>query len=224
VVSTPAAGTRTAGSDVWQQLRSYRYVFKLSAENLSQEVAGKLVVEVTGEFAAPDRSHVTVNASVGGLSVVEESITIGSRSWVKQGNVWTEGTPSFGSAGFTPSDLFADFKSADLQGLQSRKERVNNIAAVRYTFDRASLEALTNLNSILGGTAASGRAGSLPQNISGDVWVAENGGYPVKITLSLSGLPPSGGNAAPAVGRSSIDLAYDLTDVDSPAIRIDQPR
>jgi hypothetical protein len=196
----------------------------MSAENVSPNVSGKFTMDIAGAYLSPDRSHLTVNASIGGLNVAEESIAIGNRSWVKQNNVWTEGASNFGNTGLTPADLFGNFKSSDVQGLQGRRERINNIAAMRYTFDRASLEALQNLNTIFGGTAAANRS-SLPQSISGDIWVAEDGNYPVKMNVKMSGLPPTGTQAAgAAAGATNIELVYDLTDINSTAIRIEPPR
>jgi hypothetical protein len=217
---TPRAVTE---GEALRRLTSYRYAFKMTADNASPGVSGRFAMDIAGEYVAPDRTHQTVNASVGGLTHAEESITIGSRTWVKQGTVWTEGPASFGNIGLTPTELFSNFKTSDLQGLPNRKERINNVAATRYTFDRATLEALQNFNSIFG-TPAGGRS-SLPQTISGDIWVADDGGYPVKMTIKMSGLPtgtPVAG--AQSAGPSNIDLAYDLLDINSTAIRIEPPR
>jgi hypothetical protein len=182
-------------------------------------------MDITGLYVAPNSNHLTVNASVGGLNVIEESITIGTRTWLKQAGAWTEGPSSFNGIGLTPADLFGNFKPADLQGLTGRKEPVNSVAATRYSFDRASLEALQNLNRIFGGTAASNRS-SLPQSISGDIWVADTGGYPVKMNVKMSGLPTGATPAAgsPSAGPTNIDLTYDLLDINSASNRIDPPR
>lgn len=219
--STPsAAGTASTGQarlnpDGLRQLRSYRYSLKMTVEGLSRDVSGKLTFDMNGEYVAPDRYHLTASALLGGLTLAEESIRIGNRSWIKQGNLWTEGVPNLSAKELTPTELFSSFKASDFQSLRGRQERLNNIATVRYTIDRASLEALSALSGIFGGTAAATPA-NLPESFVIDLWVAEDGGYPVRMTMKASGTQSG--------QRYTIDFDITIKDINDNTIRIEPPR
>ena len=212
--ATPSGAQVPLDPDALRRLSSYRYTLEMIADGLSADVTGRLVLDIDGEVVAPDRTHVVASATVGSLSLAEESITVGSRTWVKQGGVWTEGTANFAQPELSPAGLFKNFRASDFQTLQGRRERVNSIPSVRYTIDRASYDALSSLSSIFGGTAAAGS--NLPENFVLDLWVAEDGNYPAKMTMKASGT-----QAGP---RFNLDFDINLLDVNDRTIRVDQPR
>lgn len=212
VTATP---TSTPSVDALKQLRSYRYTIKLNADGVAAETGGKLTLDLTGSAIPPDRSHVVATVALGTLSLAEESISIGNKTWIKQGNAWTEGTANFAAKELSPVELFANMRVSHLQSLQGQRERVNNIPATRYTLDRSSLEGLAALSNILGGTATS-LPSSLPDSLTVDIWVAEDGNYPVKMTLKAS--------TTQARQRLTLDFAYTLKDINDSSIRIEPPR
>jgi hypothetical protein len=95
-----------------------------------------------------------------------------------------------------------------LPATQSRNEKVNGVDAVRYDYDRKSLEKLPGL---FGEDSQ-----NLPEQLNLALWVAEKEKFPVKLALTGSG-QGSG-------GPMSLNLEFNVTDLNSAGVKIDAPQ
>jgi hypothetical protein len=208
------AGELPAPVDVFADLKSYHYSISMSFEggDLAEQGVGAVSFSVDGAFVAPDRSQVHVKGDLGGLALEEESITIGSNSWVKSGDTWQEGQGSFDTAELAPNTFFTGLDAEKLSVIKPSEETVNGVDSYRYSIDKADIEQLQALAAIFGGDTTSS---DLPENLSLDLWLAKDGGWPVKMVLSASG-DTTGGTV-------DVKMTTDITDVNDPNIKIEPP-
>lgn len=201
-------------TDAFAELESYRYSLRISFESaeLAEEGFGDVSFDLTGAFVAPDRSQVRVQGDVGGLALEEETITIGSRTWVRSGDTWREGEASFDTTDLAPNAFFAGFDAEQLKVIKPSDETVNGVDSLRYSVDKADVEQLQALSAIFGDGAA---LEDLPENFSLDLWLAKDGGWPVKMVMTARGA--SDGE------EINMELSMDITDVDSADIEIEPP-
>jgi hypothetical protein len=208
------SGEVPAPTDAFADLESYRYSISIlfGGEDLAAQGMNDVTFDMTGAFVAPDRNQVRVEGEVGGLNLQEESITIGGRTWVRSGDTWREGDATFDTADLTPASFFAGFDAEDLQVIEPTEETVNDVDAFRYSIDRADIEQLQALTQIFGeGDALQ----DLPEELSLDLWLAKDGGWPVKMVLTARG--ESDGS------EMNVEMSVDITDIDDPSIEIEPP-
>lgn len=91
-----------------------------------------------------------------------------------------------------------------LSDLEGTPEEVNGIAATRYHFDELETGFFARHISF-GGASDAGR---FVTTMSGDIWVAEVGGYIVKMDMAGTGNYPNG-------RELEIDYSYELSDVNA---------
>jgi hypothetical protein len=214
--ATPEEGAAeiTLGpSEAFAKLQSYRMNMRFVLEGTASEAPGALALDLEGAFVAPDRSQTHVNARVGELQLEEESITVGGQTWVKTGDNWVEGEPQFQVSDLSPGSLLQELGPEQLRLLKSSKETINGVDSLRYSIDRADIETLRSLGALLG---QDGDLENLPEEFNVGLWLAEDGGWPVRITMTARGAMDGG-------DEMSLDFSVDVTDVNDPGIKIEPP-
>jgi len=208
-----AAEITTGPSEAFAKLQSYRMNMRFVLEGTTAETPGALALDLEGAFVAPDRSQTHANARVGELRLEEESITVGGQTWVKTGDNWVEGEPQFRLSDLSPGSLLEELGPEQLRLLKPGKETINGVDTLRYNIDRADVESLRGLGALLG---QDGDLENLPEEFNVGLWLAEDGGWPVRITVTARGAMDSG-------DEISLDFSIDVTDVNDPGIRIEAP-
>jgi hypothetical protein len=210
-------GAAVVPSDL-ADLDSYRYNVELTIEGMGGEgmegFEGPFAIRQEGAFVAPDKHQAKCSFDLGPLSMEEEVITIGGTSWVKSAESpsFQEGEPMFCTGDFTPGEIFGTFPAEDIESLEGDKDEVNGVDAIHYSVDRAQLDELLALALAMGGEGAEDLPEDLEFNV--DVWLAEDGGWPVKILFDFSGDVDG--------GEVSFTLESNVTDVNSD-IEIEAP-
>ena len=169
-------------------------------------------MKMEGAVIAPDRSSMVM--TVGGHEF-GSFVQIGSQQWMKVAGLtdWTEEPASDEGFLFSPMDFCEtaeeDLSSA-LSGLEGDKETVNGIEAVHYHLDQADL---TFFQEFLGGADD---LGDLPDEFNMDVWLAEDGDWPVRMTFAASGEDDEGQSL-------SFDVSIEFKDFNDSSIKIEPP-
>jgi hypothetical protein len=207
------AGAISGPAEAFAKLESYRMNMRLTMEGASAEGQGALALDLEGAFVAPDRSQTHVNARVGELQLEEESISVGGQTWVKTGDNWVEGEPQFKLSDVSPASLLQCLDPEQLLRFKPSKETVNGVDSLRYSIDRAGIEALGCSGAVLGQEAT---PDDLPEDSSMDLWLAEDGGWPVRLTMTAQGVMDNG-------NEMSLDFSMDVTDVNAADIDIEPP-
>ncbi len=184
------SGVESTGS--LADLDSYRFALSMDIEGFDTGLgqAGKMTAEIDGAFVAPNRLQATCSGSVGPISFEEEVIRIGADSWIRNdatGGDFVEGESDFCTEDFTARSLLEAFEGTPLRGIKGEDDEVNGVDAVHYSFDREALEELDRLAQVFG---AGGLDGSgLPEDLvfEMDIWLAKDGGWPVKVVMDMSG-------------------------------------
>lgn len=211
---TTEAVEAPAPTDAFAELESYRYALTISLEgaDLADEGLGSASFDLTGSFVAPDRSQARIEGDLGGLALEEETITIGDRSWVRSGDVWEEGEASFDTADLAPNAFFAGFDPEELKIITPTEETANGVDSLRYSVDEADIEQLQALANVFGGSDS---LEDLPEEFSFDLWLAKDGGWPVRVVMTARG--------AAEGAAVAVELSMDITDVNDPDIEIEPP-
>lgn len=200
-------------------LDSYRYSVDLSIEGIGGEeiegFEGPFAVRQEGAFVAPDSHQAKCSFDMGPLSMEEEVISIAGETWVKgaDGASFQEGEPTFCTGDFTPAEIASSLSSEDIRKLKGDKEEVNGVDAVHYSLDEAALEELFDLAQALGAEDVE----QLPEDMTFDIdiWLAEDGGWPVKTIFAFSG--------AQNGQEITFNLEANVTDVNDRDIEIEAP-
>jgi hypothetical protein len=170
-------------------------------------------MKMEGAVIAPDRS--SMEMTIGGHEFAS-FVQVGSRSWRKVAGLtdWTEDTSSDGSDFlFSPLDFCettGDDISAALSPLEGEKQTVNGIETMHYHLDKADL---TLLQDFLGETQG---LGELPEAFVMDVWLAEDGDWPVRMSFKASGKDDQGQDL-------SFEIFIEFKDFNDKGIEIEPP-
>jgi hypothetical protein len=208
-----ATGVTTGPAEAFAELKSYRVNMRLVMEGDATATPGAMALDLEGSYVAPDRSQVHVNAHLGELALEEESITVGAQSWVKTGDTWVEGKPQFQLGDLSPGTLLQELQPEQLRLLKPSKETVNGVNSLRYSIDRADVETLRSLGALLGQDAS---LDNLPDQFNVDLWLAEDGGWPVRLTMTAHGATNAG-------GEMNLDFSLDVTNVNDPGVKVEPP-
>ena len=199
-----------------EDIRSYEYLIQVkfnspafsTAEgatgfgSFSQEIDTFFEgVEMMGSVAGPTAGSL-ITRSAGAETEVR---TISGRSWVRNGNIWREvSIASAPSVNISPQavcgSVAADLASALLEGAAGT-ETIGGIESKRYSLRAGDGEELARLLSSTGGSSL--------RNISGAVWLAKNGRWPVRLELSSSGANSAGQPV-------SLDMIIEFRNVNRP--------
>ncbi len=209
----PGGEAGAAPADALADLESYRVDLRFTLEGTVTEGAGLLAVDLEGAFVAPDRTQTRVTARVDELELEEESITIGGQSWVKVGDDWVEGEPQFEFGDISPSSLLENLSAEQLRLIKPSKETVNGVESLRYSIGRDDIDALRSVGALFGGDET---LADMPEDFDIDLWLAEDGGWPVRITMTAHGMISEG-------EEIDLDFSMDITDVNDPDVKIEVP-
>jgi len=167
--------------------------------------------KMVGAVILPDRSSMEMTI---GDHEFGSFIQIGSQSWSKVAGLtdWTEQSASEESEFLSPLDFCETTEeglSSALSGLEGEKETVNGIEAIHYHLDKADLALLEEL---LGGTEDLG----LPEEFTMDVWLAEDGDWPVRMSFVTSSEDDEGQSL-------SFEILVEFKDFNDSSIKIEPP-
>ena len=208
----PAVEAAPGAAEAIAKLKSFRIHLRFTLEGKTDDETELLAVDLEGAFVAPDRNRTRVSARVNELELEEESITIGDQTWVKIGDGWVEGEAQFEFDELSPASLLEELGPEQLRLLKPSRETVNGVKSLRYSIGRGDIDALRTLGAILGGDED---FEELPEEFDINLWLAEDGGWPVRITMTARG--------AIEDEDINLDFSLDVTDADDPDIEIEPP-
>ena len=222
----PATDRDSIDCGAFQDFDSYRYSLELKLDApafedtlspLSDDPVNAFAEALTalfsdmrlqGAFVAPDRSQVVLDFEGEEL----EWRSIGDQTWVRFGDEWEEQEQSSGDELLTPEvvceDIVLDIASS-LSDAAVEDATINGIDTHHYTIDSESLEGLPPL---LRGSDSE----DLPDDLSFDVWLAKEGGWPVQLSYVASDTDDSGQTV-------QISLDMQVRDINDPGIVIEPP-
>jgi hypothetical protein len=218
---TPAAAPSPSDEGVAPgtliDLNSYRYSMKMELEGLqsllTEQMAAlpgqdptadsdTLKMEISGAFVAPDKAESRMRIS--GMDDELALTVIGDQQWVEFGDLAVGPIEAMGDV----SDLdfalmmWEEFSegAGGLTCASEKKETVNDVAANYCGIDKATFEQLASL---FGGTEE--EMGDIDE-LSLDMWLAEDGGWPVRLRVQVAGTDETG-------QEFEAKLELDVTDV-----------
>jgi len=211
---TPSEAALAAGS--LSDLNSYRYSIKIELKGLESILAESLGglpgeepadfaetmdMEISGAFVAPDRAE--AHMQISGLEDELAMTVIEDQQWMQWGDL------VIGPEVFTDDISEMDLALAMWEGFSEeaggltcaseKKETVNDIPCSYCGIDQATFEQLASL---FGSTEDMGNIDEL----SLDMWLAEDGGWPVRLRAHVAGSDESG-------QEFEAKLEMDITDV-----------
>jgi len=183
-------------------LNSYRYTMKMELEGLESllteqmaalpgqdptAMAESLKLEVEGAFVAPDKAESRIR-----ISGVDEELAltvIGNQQWVELGDLAIGPMEAVGDVSELDFALmmWEEFSegAGGLTCASEKKEKVNDIPTNYCGIDKATFEQLASL---FGGTEETGDI----DEMSLDMWLAEDGGWPVRLRVHVAGTDETG--------------------------------
>jgi len=201
---TPAAAATPAGAALapgsLTGLNSYRYTMKMELEGLESALAEQMAaiqdptamaesleMEISGAFVAPDRAESHMRIS--GVDDEVALTVIGNQQWVKFGDLAIgpmETTDDVSELDFALMmwEAFEE-EAGGLTCASEKKETVNDVPTNYCGIDKATYEQLTSL---FGGTEEMGDI----DEMSLEMWLAEDGGWPVRLRVNMEGTDESG--------------------------------
>jgi hypothetical protein len=212
--ATPSEGALAAGS--LTGLDSYRYSMKMELEGLESLLADQMAVipgqdptamteglelEIEGAFVAPDQAESRMKIS--GVDDELVLVVIGDQQWVQLGDMAigpmeTTGDVSELDFALMMWDEFSE-EAGGLTCANEKKETVNDVSTNYCGIDKATYE---QLSSLFGGTEEMGDI----DEMSLEMWLAEDGGWPVRLRVHVAGTDETG-------QEFDAKLEMDVTDV-----------
>src|SRR5215212_4521194 len=227
----PANTSRALDLDCGKDLKAFRFAGRLALQapgaggsaNSTDPTAlfSSLLSDVkfSGAYVAPDRTSFKFEGGkdslLGGQAI--EFIQIGNTSYTKFGATgWQSSTGTSGTMDFTenldPRQLCNSLKGTLAGDVPSRKEKINGVDAVRYDYDRKTLEKLIKDNP---GVFGDFTGGEIPENFKMNIWVSEKEKFPVKMLVSGSGTDQG--------QKYSFELEFNVSDLNG-NVKIDAPK
>lgn len=206
-------------------LTSYRYSVDVSLllsildtseapEGLPLDAPVRITID--GERVNPDREHASTTADLGFLQVETETIVVGDRRWLREGNgAWKEGAASglesFAGLDFRPSVLFADDEgqydavAQQLEEYEWVEEDVDGIPARRFTLDEDEFFRLFQQDNVL--------PVEVDATLTADIWLARDLGTPVRLLVV----------GTDEAGDEVVRLELSLRDLNAEDIAVEAP-
>ena len=222
LVPTSEAGEDLAPDQVIKvtDLNSYRTTIDLSWQGTltnGQEIEASMnmMIEYVREPKAQHISMYGSSLSAQGFTKDQplEMYTIGDTTYMSLMGTWMQAPSSDSTEGLgdtflmTSDDVLKGAKNSKYEG----RETVNGVDTKHYSFDETGLDATE-------------MAGSKVDQAKGDVWIAVDGNYVVKMDATMigteMGVPAATGNETLADG--SMHMVMNVTDVNTP-ITIEVP-
>ena len=211
----PGLGAAYAG------LQSYRYRTQVETQSPGAAEFAETTYIWEGAFVVPDQAQYSLRGIFDGVEVEDDvgSIVIGDKVWMRIAGEWKDfssaGLPAT-AAGLGPAGLLLDFSLHDLSSLESAKETVNDVPSLHYQFGRDEISGLgkkfAEQSHIFG---EEGEPRDLPADLQVDLWLAEDGNWPVRMLVSASDVVDG--------QETRFKFSLDVTDVNDPSIKIEPP-
>jgi len=203
-LETPPEGLLSRSTGALAALESYRYTTRVEYEGTDGDEIDAGSIEIIGEYASPDREHVTWTDLATGEGF--EIIRIGDTAWMYEDEEWIEvpqmAVESIMQVVFLFAPVYAwEGMAGELETGSNfvGKEVVNGVSTLHYSSDYAGWEARFE--------------GDLHE-ASGEIWIAEEG-FPVRTIFTASGIDEDG-------NQGSVEWRMDLTNVNQ-SISIEPP-
>jgi len=214
---TPTSDGRAIPISSLAKLKSFRYslTMHIALPEMENELLPGLAdflsdVEIRGASVAPDKSEMQMVLGKAGKTI--GAVVIGDKTWFSSGEEWTE-TPD---GALDVSLLSPDTVSSSVidqeafAGTEPAKEAISGVDTLHYT---ATQSGLGSLRELLGLVELENDA---PVETKMDLWLTEDGGYPVRMVIDAKGTDTEGREV-------SIQLEMNVTDLDDPGIEIEPP-
>jgi len=214
---TPTSGGQTIPTASLAKLKSFRY--SLTMHIALPEMENELLpgfaallsdVEIRGASVAPDKSEMQM--TLGESGQVMGAVAIGERTWFSSGEEWTEtpnGAPDVSL--LSPDKLSGSvIDEKAFAGAKPAKETMNGVDALHYTADQSGLGSLADLLGI------AEPENDVPVETKMDLWLTEDGGYPVRVVIDARGTDAEG-------REMSVQLELNVTDLNDPGVEIEPP-
>jgi len=214
--ATPSPSEAALAPGSLTGLDSYRYSMKMELEGLQSllteqmaaipgqdptAAAEALELEINGAFVAPDKAESRMRIS--GVDDELVLVVIGNQQWVQLGDMAIG--PMEASGDVSELDfalmMWEEFseEAGGLTCASEKKETVNDVSTNYCGIDKATFE---QLSSLFGGTEEMGDI----DEMSLEMWLAEDGGWPVRLRVHVAGTDESG-------QEFDAKLEMDVTDV-----------
>ncbi len=203
-LEAPPEGLLSRSTGALAALESYRYTTRVEYEGTDGDEIDAGSIEIIGEYASPDREHVTWTDLATGEGF--EIIRIGDTAWMHEDEEWMEvpqmAVESIMQVVFLFAPVYAwEGMAGELETGSNfvGKEVVNGVSTLHYSSDYAGWEARFE--------------GDL-QEARGEIWIAEEG-FPVRTIFTASSIDEDG-------NPGSVEWRMDLTNVNQ-SISIEPP-
>lgn len=203
-LEAPPEGLLSRSTGALAALESYRYTTRVEYEGTDGDEIDAGSIEIIGEYASPDREHVTWTDLATGEGF--EIIRIGDTAWMYEDEEWIEvpqmAIESIMQVVFLFAPVYAwEGMAGELETGSNfvGKEVVNGVSTLHYSSDYAGWEERFE--------------GDLHE-ASGEIWIAEEG-FPVRSIFTASGIDEDG-------NQGSVEWRMDLTNVNQ-SISIEPP-
>ncbi len=203
-LEAPPEGLLSRSTGALAALESYRYTTRVEYEGTDGDEIDTGSIEIIGEYASPDREHVTWTDLATGEGF--EIIRIGDTAWMHEDEEWIEvpqmAIESIMQVVFLFAPVYAwEGMAGELETGSNfvGKEVVNGVSTLHYSSDYAGWEERFE--------------GDLHE-ASGEIWIAEEG-FPVRSIFTASGIDEDG-------NQGSVEWRMDLTNVNQ-SISIEPP-
>jgi hypothetical protein len=214
---TPTSGGQAIPIASLAELKSFRYSITMHIEipGLEDELFPGFAallsdVEIRGASAAPDKSEMQM--TLGESGQVMGAVVIGERTWFSSGEEWTEtlnGAPDVSL--LSPEKVSGSVIDEEaFAGAEPTKEKMNGVDALHYTANQSGLGSLRELLGV------AEPENDVPVETRMDLWLTEDGGYPVRMAIDAGGTDAAGGEV-------SVQLEMNVTDLNDPGIEIEPP-
>ena len=218
---TPAPTAAAAGGPPTAFLETFHAAFEASVETET----GNIDFAIGGDFEAPGSCSCDTRLSVADVPLLKQrAILMGDKAWIDMGDGWSETTPSepemVDALRLCPAcPSFWEDRWFEAPTLPGEHDTKNGVPAIHYTLAEHP-EAFTGIDLI---PEEWGESVSVE---TADIWVAEDGGWPVCISLRLSAEGQAAEEIIPlleGIEWASIAATIDITRANDPSIRVNAP-
>jgi hypothetical protein len=198
-------------------LESFRYSIKISLsipemeEELLPGFASLLSdVEIRGASIPPDRSEMWMTFKESGHAV--GTLIVGGEMWFSSDGEWTQtANPTLDASLLTPEKISgAIVQEQTFAGVTPVQEALDGVPTLRYSATEEGTRLLWLLLNTEEEASAEGET-------SVDVWLTEEGDYPVRIAFDARSTDEEGRDAL-------VTLEMRVTDLNDPSIEIEPPQ
>ena len=225
LAASAPAGAATKSPTPITSLRAFAFDVEVVATGSASALGSSLTLSSTGMFVAPANQDCTVTATLGKLTLDQQLVVIGKKTFVDSGSGLEPGKAGdFDFAEFCPSnkDFWSSFAVKPPKGVTPTKEVRNGIATLHY-------DAGSDANALSGFSAL----GDLPADVTvSDVnlWFAARGGYLVSAQLQLSSTSNAScasltdASPVPLQAPCTVGVTFNLSRANDKALEVIAPK